>query len=849
MSRAPSARLGPYEVKSLLGSGGMGEVYRGWDTRLAREVAIKVLPAAYNTNPDRLRRFAQEARAAAALNHPNIVAVFDVGTETETPYVVSELLEGQTLREALGAGRLPVRKAVDYATQIAMGLAAAHEKGIIHRDVKPENVFVTRDGRVKLLDFGLAKLVEDNAADALGTLAAATAPSSTGGMVIGTAGYMSPEQVRAEPVDQRTDIFSFGATFYEMVSGVRAFKGHTAIETLHAILNHDPPELTAIDAATPPGLGRVIHHCLEKEPAQRFQSARDLAFALGQLTATSNSGAVVSVARARSRWWQLTAAAVTLVALGVPVAWYLPDTRANDPTQPVFRQLYFRRGHICCPRFAPDGQTVISNVRWDGGQWAIISTRLDTLASTPLDLPDAQVLAVSRTGELAVLVGGSTLARVPLGLGGMREIADHVRGADWAPDGSLAVTRVEGGKNWLEYPQGQKIFEDTNRIYFPRVSPDGELVAISQQQATGGTDEWTTIVDRRGVVRSRSQKRKAIGQEGAAWTPDGREIWFTAGDFVMKSAIFAMTPDGSERVVHRSAGSARIEDIAPDGRALVVQDVNRADMIVVEMEKRAERDLSWLDHSRPTAISRDGQVLLFRENGGPEEQVGAYMRQTNGGPAVRLGDGTPKAISPDKKWVLVSNAAATGQILLPTGAGDKRILDSGSVRQFTGLASWTPDGQRIVFVGREADRPLRAFVQSLSGGAPTPVSPEGIQAWPIVSPDSSTIFTADAKGLWQHPLDGGPRVRLEGSLPGEVPVGWSSDGKAVLVRSPFNDTRVRVFRLDLTTGRRAPWYEVPYNDPASIHGTTLLHVSADGSTLVYSYQRWLADLYLAKGLK
>lgn len=836
-------------MKSLLGRGGMGEVYRGWDTRLARAVAIKVLPAAYSTNPDRLRRFAQEARAAAALNHPNIVAVFDVGTETETPYVISELLEGQTLREALGAGRLSVRKAVDYAIQIAAGLAAAHEKGIIHRDLKPENVFVTTDGRVKLLDFGLAKLVEDNVADASLTRADASA-SSTGGMVIGTAGYMSPEQVRAEPVDHRTDVFSFGATFYEMVSGVRAFRGNTAIETLHAILNHDPPELTTVDGFTTPGLARVIHRCLEKEPAQRFQSAQDLAFALGQLTTSSNSGAVVSPTLARS-WWRWTAAAVAVVVgLGMAGAWYLAGTRANDPTQPVFRQLYFRRGQICCPRFAPDGQTVISNVKWDGGGWAIISTRLDTLASTPLDLPNAQVLAVSRTGELAVLVGGSTLARVPLGLGGTRQIADHVIGADWAPDGGLAATRTEGGKYWLEYPQGQKIYEDTNRIYFPRVSPDGQLVAVSQQQATGGNDEWTTIVDRRGVVRSRSQKRKAIGQEGAAWTPDGREVWFTAGDSTMKSAIFAMTPDGRERVVHRSAGSVRIEDIAPDGRALVIQDVNRADMIAVDMATRAERDFSWLDHSRPTALSRDGQLLLFRENGGPDEQVGAYMRQTNGGPAVRLGDGTPKAVSPDKKWVLVSNATATGQMLLPTGAGEIRTLESGSVRQFSGLASWTPDGQRIVFVGSEADRPRRAFVQSLSGGAPTPVSPEGVQAWPVVSLDSSMILTVDAKGrLWKHPLNGRARILLDGSLPGDVPVGWSADGKAVWVRSPFNETRVRVFRLDLTTGRRALWYDVPYNDPASIHGQTLLHVAADGSTLVYSYQRWLADLYLATGLK
>ncbi len=335
---SPDTRLGPYEIVGLLGAGGMGEVYRARDPRLGREVAIKVLPAAFSADADRLRRFEQEARAAAALNHPHILAVYDIGTEAGTTFVVSELLEGKTLREALRQGALPVRKSTAYAVQIAHGLAAAHEKGIVHRDLKPENLFVTSDGRVKILDFGLAKLTEPLRADADVSNLVTTPGSTSPGMIVGTVGYMAPEQIQGLQVDPRTDLFALGCVLYEMLSGVRAFSGRTAVDTMSAILNEDPADLPGSPGGIPAGLDLIVRHCLEKDPAQRFHSARDVAFALGELASISGSSTsrVAMSAQARYRRWPLAGllAALGVVVLGLATAGWLRP-RLAQPGQHV----------------------------------------------------------------------------------------------------------------------------------------------------------------------------------------------------------------------------------------------------------------------------------------------------------------------------------------------------------------------------------------------------------------------------------------------------------------------------------------------------------------------------------
>src|ERR1022692_3046495 len=336
MNLTSGARLGPYEIVSPLGAGGMGEVYRARDPRLKREVAIKVLPQAFSLDADRLHRFEQEALATAALNHPNILAVFDIGTNEGSPYVVSELLEGETLRERLRSGSVAVRKTLDYALQIAHGLAAAHEKGIIHRDLKPENLFLTKDGRVKILDFGLAKLTQADSGDhtSLPTMTHAT----EAGVVLGTAGYMSPEQVRGTAVDARSDIFSFGAILYEMISGKRAFHRDTPADTMSAILKEDPPELNETNRNVSPALERIVQHCLEKNPEARFHSASDIAFDLEHLSGLSGSTARLATAGTGigkvqpSRWLLLALAAGLVIACAVyGLGWWTGKASARAP--------------------------------------------------------------------------------------------------------------------------------------------------------------------------------------------------------------------------------------------------------------------------------------------------------------------------------------------------------------------------------------------------------------------------------------------------------------------------------------------------------------------------------------
>jgi hypothetical protein len=422
-----------------------------------------------------MQRFEQEARAAAALNHPNILSIFDIGDEHGSPYVVSELLEGETLRERLRSGALSSRKAIDYGLQVARGLAAAHEKGIVHRDLKPDNLFVTSDGRVKILDFGLAKLTRPEAvsgADAP-TVHAVTEP----GLIMGTAGYMSPEQVRGQVADPRSDIFAFGAILYEMIAGKRAFHGETSADTMSAILKEETPELSETARNVPAGLERIVRHCLEKNPSQRFHSAGDLAFDLESLTeisaTSSKSGAQAAVAQARgteSRRKLAGVAGVIAVAVAmIGLGWWLGRGSGAAPLA-EYQQITFRTGSIGDARFTPDGSIVYS-ASWDGGDYQLYLARTDDNGARDLGLKDADLLSISKSGELAIRLnavnlGGyaraGTLARVPLSGGTPREVLENVQDADWAANGeSMAVVRfTPENSHWrLEYPIGKVLFD------------------------------------------------------------------------------------------------------------------------------------------------------------------------------------------------------------------------------------------------------------------------------------------------------------------------------------------------------------------------------------------------------
>jgi len=433
MTIAPGSRLGPYEVLSPLGSGGMGDVWRARDPRLGREVAIKVLPEELSSDRDRLKRFEREARAASALNHPNIVTIHEIGESEGRAFLVMERIEGQTLRELLLDGSLAPRRLLPIACQIADGLARAHEGGIVHRDLKPENVMVTKEGFVKILDFGLAKLDRPETKAASLTELPTESVGTAAGVVLGTVRYMSPEQASGKPVDFRSDQFSFGLILYEMATGRRAFRRNTPVETLSAIIRDDPEPIGSLNPQTPTPLRWIIERCLAKNPEERYVSTRDLARDLAGVRdhlsdTTVPAKPLPASARTRRLLWPALAGILLLAA--VAAAFFLMGERAGKNPLPSFHRLTFRRGHIWSARFTPDGQTVVYGASWDGKPVQLFSTRPGNPESVPLSLPSADVLSVSSAGELALCLGRhsigpwetkGTLARSPLSGSAPRE--------------------------------------------------------------------------------------------------------------------------------------------------------------------------------------------------------------------------------------------------------------------------------------------------------------------------------------------------------------------------------------------------------------------------------------------
>ena len=587
----------------------MGEVYRARDPRIGRDIALKVLPASLSGDADRLRRFEQEARATGQLNHPNILAVFDVGSVEGVPYVVSELLEGETLSERIGGTPLPVRKAIEYGCQVALGLAAAHEKGVVHRDLKPENVFVTKDGRVKILDFGLAKLVAGDALTEAETHTRGLVGGTDAGTVLGTVGYMSPEQVRALPVDHRSDIFSFGSVLYEMLSGRRAFHGASSVETLNAILKDDPAELSQTNRQLPPALERIVSHCLEKNPEERFQSARDIAFDLEQLSGSSATGLAAAPAprTARLRTGLLVAGIAGALALA-----FAAGRGGSRGSAPTFERLTFRREQIGTARFAPDGRTVVYESTFGAGRFSVFAAQPGSTESRSLGLDDARLAGVSTKGEMAVLLrrregGARTLARVPLSGGAPRDVVEDVEAADWSPDGTgLAVLRWTGGGLFrLEFPLGKQLYAATSLTRI-RFSPRGDRIAMTEHPFFGDARGNVAVVDLQGRKVALSSDWTDLGP--LAWSPDGTEVFFTGTRQGAEHSVYAVSLEGRERLVYKMPGSVAVKDVAPDGRILLAVGQNQPRIQGRAPGEAQERDLSWLDFGVVAQLSPDAKM-------------------------------------------------------------------------------------------------------------------------------------------------------------------------------------------------------------------------------------------------
>ncbi|BDU73613.1 serine/threonine-protein kinase [Mesoterricola silvestris] len=910
MTLEPGAHLGPYVILSQIGLGGMGVVYKAKDSKLDRLVAVKVLPASMADDPVRVARFEREAKAVAALSHPNVMGIFDFGREGRTCYAAMELLEGENLRERLRPGILAPRKALDIAVQVALGLAAAHDKGILHRDIKPENIFLCKDGQVKVLDFGLAKAMprwSPSPGLQEETLTASEPPSATrqspvpfrapeasdpgtqAGMVVGTLGYMSPEQVRGEDLDARSDIFSFGVLLFELLSGQRAFRKDTAALTFEAILNQDPPELKGPRGPLSPALESIVGHCLEKRPEARFQSMRDIAFALQHLdTVSQGSPMAPHKPRRRVPAWALG----ILAALAVAAAFLRP---APAPPAPVFHRVNTAPGTLESAFFGPDGRTIFYSARLQGGRPEIFALYPGTEGPRALGIADALLLGVSASGELALLrnpvrrFGGrfsGLLAQAPGGGGSVKDILEDVSDAAWDGQSMALLAMDDKGFLRLEFPSGRAVFTEdggATGIKCLRLAPGGDRLAVIHSDSNRGVSE-IGVFDRKGTLKvlfSKEGDSLAQTLTGLAWSPSG-ELWFTEweGD---QTTLWALSGRGAKRLVWRGEGAKQLMDISPQGRALLAsQRVHRG---VFVQRDGATREISILEGTQATGLSADGRTLLLLESpalDGGTALDQAYVYRLDEAAPVKLARGNPMTLAPDGSSLQLSidflgpkdldrGAAAAFQqagltpgavkdakgdpvgyfFFMPTGAGTSRVLPM--PRRFRGLGTAFQRGAELVFQGQENDQ--MGWYHWIPGkGEPRLFTPEGLGAMVAgltpLSPDGTRfIATGNAKDWFIVPVHGGSAPQpIRGLAKGERIVGWTGDGRGIHVRSELAALPVVLRRLDPATGTGTPVRAFTPPDPAGHLQVRSVFMTPDARTVAYTCDRKLSELFEVDGL-
>jgi serine/threonine protein kinase len=886
------SRLGPYRILDRVAVGGMGIVYRARDTRLGRDVAVKTLADFLAGDVEAIHRFQLEAQAVSALAHPNVLTIYDVGSHKGTPYQVSEFLNGETLRSRLERGKMGHEEALKYTVQFASGLAAAHDAGIVHRDLKPENLFITADERLKILDFGLAKLLPQARIVPERAMGKPGVPDmkTQQGTIIGTVAYMSPEQVQGAAADRRSDVFAFGSILYEMLCGEPAFSrnnhrdldpGEHRKATAMAIVFNDPAPIPDV----PPALEQIVRRCLHKKREERFQSGRELERALKALHPSGsdhgnggtgdvrpsdgipppppdkeNERRDRSPPRQRLPPLRIALPALGLVAAAVIIYLIRPPTpppAPATPPRPPIEQITFRRGTVWSARFAPDGESVVYSAAWDGKPDQTQTVMPGKPAGRSLDLKPARVLSVSRSGELAISLddqGGSvdymragTLARVPLAGGAPRELLTDVLGADWDAQGAeLAVVRVVGGKTRVEYPPGKVLYASDGWISNPRLSSQGQIAFI----------EHPFFGDTRGVVMRIDAAGKAspltpvLGSAmGLAWSIKGDEVWFTGGDTAQSAALRAVALDGKQRVIQQMAGSLFLHDIARDGSLLLARESWRHLIRGVPPGKKQEQDFSWQDYSLARELSADGRKLLFFEAGqAGGEHFSAYVRALDGSAPVLLGHGYALSITADGKWVLLVDVRAPSELnVVPTGAGESRKL-SLPVAQIA-EARWFPDGKNILLTAREsAGGPLRIYVMEAATARLRPLTEAGLPGQELlsrpVSPDGGRVLVVRADGFFLYRTEGGEPERVEGLIGAQVPMGWHPDGASLFVREP--GLPLKVSRLDLKTRRQEPWRELMPPDSAGVSDIPWMYFASSpaGEAYVYSYPQILSELYI-----
>lgn len=847
--------IGHYRVLEKIGAGAMGEVFRARDERLQRDVALKLIRPGSSTNPDHIRRFELEARAAGALNHPNIVAIYDIGIDDKTPYIVCELLEGTTLGKRLLEGPLPVPLSVEYSLQIVRGLIAAHHRRIIHRDLKPENLFVTSDGLIKILDFGVAKL--QSSPDESGRTVEDLTTITKSGMVLGTVAYMAPEQLRGKAVDHRSDIFSVGAILYEMLTGRRAFRGETEVDTITAVLRENPPPIDREQSGIPLPFQQIVHHCLEKEPENRFQSARDLVFALETLANPSG----IQSAQFRSTGlrpspsslpWAL--AALLLVAM---LAVLGNQWRENKLPKPAYQRLTFEQGTVYSARFTPDFHSIVFGAAWNQKPLQLFSTVGDSLLTQPLNVTDASLLAISKSGELALTLHGAhgshlglekgTLARAPLAGGSPREILDDVRWADWGSDGELAVVHHTDGRDQIEYPLGHVLYQSNSWLSHLRLSPQGDKIAFINHPTLWDDRGSICVTDNSGRIQVLSPQYDSA--DGLAWSFDGKEIWFTAAKSGYTRNLLAVNAAKNIRTILTIPAGMTLQDMAPDGRVLVSLDAERLAMATSTRTGKS-LDISWHDWDIAKDISRDGQSVLFEDasEAAPTDYVVA-IRKIDGTPPIRLGEGSAGGLSPDGKWAIGILAGSPGRITLyPVGAGQPRAIPvTGLERIHSGSSHFLADGKRITVNGNEPGHGVRCYLVDLADGKLTPLTPEGVTGG-LVSPDGQKILARNGPVVAVYPTAGGAPHRIPGLDPDFLAVQWSEDNSAVYGYLS-SEIPMQVYKLNLVTGEKTVVQKLQPETTAGLVSISPVVATRDGSRFAYSYYQVFSVLYLISGLR
>jgi len=895
---AEGQMINRYRITGLLGAGGMGEVYLAEDIRLGRRIALKLLPARFTNDKDRLRRFQQEARTASALNHPNILTVHEIELDGELNYIATEFIDGRTLTQQMAEQPLSLKQTIDVAIQLASALDAAHTAGIVHRDIKPDNVMLRSDGYVKILDFGLAKLTERPASE-FDPGAAESAVTTNPGIVLGTPRYMSPEQARGLEVDARADIFSLGVMIYEMVAGRPPFDGATMNDVIAALLKDEAEPLRNYAAEAPFELESAVQKALTKNRAGRYQTARELASDLQRIkeevALSANLGRVTpaairdkdrehafdekktqavtqrlevrKTAIVRYRRSVIVGLAVaSLFAIAILSAEYVRGTKEkalpSKSANPQSRPITIRSGHITAARFAPDGKTIIYSAGFDGLPLELFSTDIEGAESHGLGIGPAGIKSVSSKGQLAVLLNpelnwnissNGTLALVPLTGGTPQVLQERVDEAEWAPDGeTLLIVRTEAGKHQLEYPSGNVQYRSSGWISCPRLSPKGDKIAFLEHPIGNysGSVAVTDLTTKTTSVISTDWR----ALKGLAWSLSGDEIWFGGSKVGKKAIIQAVSLSGRERTIYDASSYCRLDDISSDGRVLASIGNSHTHMVVRSAGATTEATMTPFAWSTSADLSADGKTLLFYEWGYDVESPSVYLRKLDGSEAVRLGEGRALALSPDGSRALALLERSPQQlVVMPTNGDSPRMFPNQDIKEYHS-ASWFPDGRKVLFtaLGTEENAWLRSYVLDTESGETRPITDDLAVAL-RVAPDGNRIVVWQPDGYYVQRLDGTAQAPIPGLDSNDYePIQWSDNGRALFVLGP-GDFDTTIFRVDIATGRRRLWQKINPSNRVGLIGLELkpggILITPDGKSSVYTYWTANQELMVIEGLK